>query len=86
MKKLVASLTTALIFAFITAGTMTAQETADTSTLVYLCRMDKMIAAPLWRSVKKSFLQADTMNADYMLIKMNTYGGQVDIALSLIHI
>lgn len=83
MKKLVASLTTALIFAFITAGTMTAQETADTSTLVYLCKMDKMIAAPLWRSVKKSFLQADTMNADYMLIQMNTYGGQVDIADSM---
>ena len=61
MKKLVASLTTALIIAFITAGEMTAQETAgvitaqestDTSTLVYLCRMDKMIAAPLWRNVK----------------------------------
>ncbi len=83
MKKLVASLTTALIFASITAGTMTAQETADTSTLVYLCRMDKMIASPLWRSVKKSFVQADTMNADYMLIQMNTYGGQVDIADSM---
>jgi membrane-bound serine protease (ClpP class) len=83
MNKLVASLTTTLIFSFIVAGVMTAQENADTSTLVYLCKMEKMIAAPLWRSVKKSFLQADTMNADYMLIQMNTYGGQVDIADSM---
>lgn len=83
MKKLVASLTAALIVALITSVEITAQETADTSTLVYLCKMEKMIAAPLWRSVKKSFEQADTMNADYMLIQMNTYGGQVDIADSM---
>ncbi|MEZ4997902.1 MAG: hypothetical protein R2758_10690 [Bacteroidales bacterium] len=42
-----------------------------------------MIAAPLWRSVKKSFADADSLNADYMLIHMNTYGGQVDIADSM---
>ncbi len=83
MKKLVASLTAVLAVALITAGEITAQEAADTSTLVYLCKMDKMIAAPLWRSVKKSFQQADTLNADYMLIQMNTYGGQVDIANSM---
>jgi len=83
MKKLVASLTAVLAVALITAGEITAQEAADTSKLVYLCKMDKMIAAPLWRSVKKSFQQADTLNADYMLIQMNTYGGQVDIADSM---
>jgi membrane-bound serine protease (ClpP class) len=83
MNKLIASLTAALAVTLITAGEITAQEAADTSTLVYLCKMDKMIAAPLWRSVKKSFQQADTLNADYMLIQMKTYGGQVDIADSM---
>lgn len=65
------------------ASNAVAQDTPDTTTLVYLCNIDKMIAAPLWRSVKKSFDEADSLNADYMLIHMNTYGGQVDIADSI---
>ncbi len=65
------------------ASNAVAQDTPDTTTLVYLCKIDKMIAAPLWRSVKKSFDEADSLNADYMLIHMNTYGGQVDIADSI---
>ena len=65
------------------ASDAVAQDTPDTTTLVYLCKIDKMIAAPLWRSVKKSFDEADSLNADYMLIHMNTYGGQVDIADSI---
>ncbi len=65
------------------ASNALAQDTPDTTTLVYLCKIDKMIAAPLWRSVKKSFDEADSLNADYMLIHMNTYGGQVDIADSI---
>ncbi|MRR23558.1 hypothetical protein EG830_11340, partial [bacterium] len=55
----------------------------DGTALVYRCDIRKMIAAPLWRSVKKSFTEADSLNADYMLIHMNTYGGQVDIADSM---
>lgn len=53
------------------------------TTLIYKCDMKKTIAAPLWRSVKKSFAEADSLNADFMLIHMNTYGGQVDIADSM---
>lgn len=61
----------------------TPQAPATGNTLVYLCKIDKMIAAPLWRSVKKSFQEADTLKADYILLHMNTYGGQVDIADSI---
>ena len=66
--------------AAVNAGTRPAD---DGSVLVYKCDIKKMIAAPLWRSVKKSFADADSVNADYMLIHMNTYGGQVDIADSM---
>ncbi|HNX83372.1 MAG TPA: nodulation protein NfeD [Bacteroidales bacterium] len=59
------------------------QASQDSTTLIYRCEMKKMIAAPLWRSVKKSFAEADSLNADFMLIHMNTYGGQVDIADSM---
>jgi membrane-bound serine protease (ClpP class) len=55
----------------------------DTTAIVYKCDIKKNIAAPLWRSVRKSFAEADSVNADYMLIHMNTYGGQVDIADSM---
>ncbi len=55
----------------------------DTTAVVYKCDIKKNIAAPLWRSVKKSFDEADSIDADFMLIHMNTYGGQVDIADSM---
>jgi len=55
----------------------------DTTAIVYKVDIKKNIAAPLWRSVRKSFAEADSVNADYMLIHMNTYGGQVDIADSM---
>lgn len=55
----------------------------DTTAVVYKVDVKKTIAAPLWRSVRKSFNDADSVNADFMLIHMNTYGGQVDIADSM---
>ncbi len=58
-------------------------EPHDSTDLVYVCRIDRMIAPPLWRSVKKSFEEARKNEADYILIHMNTYGGQVDIADSI---
>jgi membrane-bound serine protease (ClpP class) len=63
--------------------TGTGQSAKDGTVLVYKCDIKKTIAAPLWRSVKKSFADADSVKADYMLIHMNTYGGQVDIADSM---
>lgn len=83
MNKLLSSLILIVIISLQPYGNANAREATDTTTLVYLCKVDKMIAAPLWRSVKKSFDQADSLNADYILIHMNTYGGQVDIADSI---
>jgi membrane-bound serine protease (ClpP class) len=77
-----------IAIAFLTAGSLLAQnvpvqDSVTSKKLVYLCKIDKMIAAPLWRTVKRSFDEADTLGADYILIHMNTYGGQVDIADSI---
>ncbi len=83
MNKLFVTLITLLFVASITSGEVKAQTGPDTTTLVYKVKIDKMIAAPLWRSVKKSFADADSVNADFILIHMNTYGGQVDIADSI---
>ncbi len=51
--------------------------------VVYKFEMRKMIAAPVWRTTQKSFDEAEEMGADYVLIHMNTYGGQVDFADSI---
>ena len=58
MKKLVVSLIAALIL--LSLHRLPSEMPTGTGdcrhlNLVYLCKIDKMIAAPLWRSVKKSF-------------------------------
>ena len=83
MNKTIVSIAILLIVASMTASGKARRPNADTGTLVYRCNIDKMIAAPLWRTVKKSFDEADSLNADFVLIHMNTYGGQVDIADSI---
>jgi membrane-bound serine protease (ClpP class) len=55
----------------------------DKQTVVYKFDMKKVIAAPLWRTTKMSLEEATKMDADYILIHMNTYGGQVDMADSI---
>jgi membrane-bound serine protease (ClpP class) len=66
----------------ITVGTVSLL--ADTDTLlIYKYEIRKEIAAPVWRTTQKSISEAKELNADYLLIHMNTYGGQVDLADSI---
>jgi membrane-bound serine protease (ClpP class) len=70
-----------LLMAF-TVGTVSLL--ADTDTLlIYKYEIRKEIAAPVWRTTQKSISEAKELNADYLLIHMNTYGGQVDLADSI---
>lgn len=50
---------------------------------VYLFDMKEMIAPPVWRTTQKAFEKAREINADLILIHMNTYGGMVDAADSI---
>jgi len=49
----------------------------DSTFLVYKFDIKENIAPSVWRQTKKVFNNADTMNADLILIHMNTYGGTV---------
>lgn len=51
--------------------------------LVYVFDIKKEIAEPVWRITKKSFAEADSLGADYVLIHMNTYGGLLNSADSI---
>ncbi len=49
----------------------------DSTFLVYKFNVKEEIAPSVWRQTKKVFDNADSMNADLILIHMNTYGGTV---------
>ncbi len=57
---------------------------ADTSkNIVYVFSINEDIAPPMWRQTQKSFEEAYSLNASYIIIKLNTYGGMVNMADSI---
>ena len=55
----------------------------DKKKLVYKFDIKQEIAPAMWRITKQSFAEARELNADYILIHMNTYGGLVNAADSI---
>lgn len=55
----------------------------DKEFVIFKYDMKEMIAKPIWRTTQQAFEQADTLGADFILIHMNTYGGQVNFADSI---
>ncbi len=51
--------------------------------LVYKFDMKTDVGPALWRQTRQSFQEAAEMDADYILIHMNTYGGLVQVADSI---
>ncbi len=70
-----------LLLAMVHVTIISGQE--QEKTLVYRFDITRVIAAPVWRMTKMSLKEAREMDADYILIHMNTYGGQVDMADSI---
>ncbi len=57
---------------------------ADTSkNIVYVFSINEDIAPPMWRLTQKSFEEAYALKANYIIIKLNTYGGMVNMADSI---
>ncbi len=61
---------------------MSANKASDTS-LVYIVDIKREIGSTSWVHVDKGFKQAKDMDADAILIHMNTYGGEVVFADSI---
>ena len=59
------------------------EENPDKEFLIFKFDIKENIAAPALRRTQRAFMAADTLNADVILIHMNTYGGQVDVADSI---
>lgn len=63
------------------AGNM--DENQKDTTVVYLFEIRENIAPPAWRLTKRAFEEAEEMNADLVLLHLNTYGGMLDAADSI---
>ena len=50
---------------------------------IYRFELQDQVAPPFWRKVQMAFAEAQEQEADLMLIRLNTYGGQVDLADSV---
>jgi len=72
-----------LIFASLIAGTNLMAQDTTTNLLIYELNIQEEIAPPVWHHTKKAFQEAETLNADIILIHMNTYGGMLDAADSI---
>lgn len=83
MKKVLTILITGLV-SFIMVGIVTAaNDSTAKHTLVYKFDIKEEIAPPIWRKTQKAMQEAREMNADLILIHMNTYGGMLDAADSI---
>ena len=52
-------------------------------TLIYTFAIKDNIAAPTWRITQEAFEEALSMNADVIILHLNTYGGEVSAADSI---
>ncbi len=57
--------------------------TSPRKTLVYVFDITEEIAPPVWRTTQRAFEEALRMNADLIVIHMNTYGGTLADADSI---
>jgi membrane-bound serine protease (ClpP class) len=73
------------VYNFMHAQDTTSTTVPDTQrlTIVYKFDIRKDIGPPIWRRTQKAIEEAEAMNADLIIISMNTYGGMVESADSI---
>ncbi len=84
MKKLISIITLAFL---VTSGYLSYAATDSTQTsqssTIYKINIKEDIMPTAWRYVQRGFTEANDVNADIVLIHLNTYGGLVNIADSI---
>lgn len=85
LRKHTAYLLTCILFLLAFANTSPVVHAADTSSTkkVFVFELNQDIFPAAWRLVKNAMNEADAMNADYVIIKENTYGGDLASADSI---
>ncbi|MEE4198120.1 MAG: NfeD family protein [Bacteroidales bacterium] len=84
MKKITFIVSLVVLAWFNVMATPDTTNVSDTSkNIVYIFSIDQDIAPPMWRLTQKSFEEALAIHAHYIIIKLNTYGGMVNMADSI---
>jgi len=66
-----------ILFSFALSQSISAQENSGEKKLVYQLNIKDNIMPKTWRDTQHAFAEADSLDADLILIHMNTYGGTV---------
>ncbi len=74
---------TLLLFSAVSSAIFAQADSSDHKTLVYKFDIKEEIAKPVWRTTKRSMDEAESIDADLIIIHMNTYGGLVTMADSI---
>lgn len=61
----------------------TLEASPDKTFVVYIFDIKENIAPPALHKVRRAFADADSLNADFLFLHLNTYGGAVDAADSI---
>ncbi len=61
----------------------TTPTTSKANAQVYTFELNEAIFPSAWRKVKKAVEEAESKNVDFIVMKLNTYGGAVDMADSI---
>ena len=61
----------------------TVPEIDTLKTIVFVFDIDKNIEPGMWRQTQQSLEEANKVNADYIIMQVNTYGGMVNMADSI---
>lgn len=80
MLKLSSSVILVVILILISSNFLYSQ---DSTFRIYKFNIKEEIAPPVWRDTQNAFKEAKELNADLILIHMNTYGGMLDAADSI---
>ena len=71
------------LLAFVVLFTLGCESFAGPKQRIFVFDMKREVDKGLWRITQKAFEQSEKWNADLVIIRMNTYGGMVDVADSI---
>ena len=72
-----------VFFQTLEMNAQTSEEEESAFTRVYVFDIKEEIAPPVWRKTQLAFQEANEIQAELIVIQMNTYGGLVDVADSI---
>jgi membrane-bound serine protease (ClpP class) len=72
-----------VLFLLVGAFSVSAKDADNNPVRIYRFDINREIGPAMWRFTNKAIREAESLNANYILIRMNTYGGELESADSI---